>query len=173
MKLTSRISVSEEVPNLHFLVFDNLIDFNTCWFYCISPLYITTASPLTSLLLWSERDLLRKEENLWTSLHPSASSLWPFPKHYSSSSSRGPPRPSLHCCTHWRSSCSCLSFTLLEVVLREYSQEKVEILLPLTHGIYIPEQHFSVVHYWKGCQFRTCWSKRAQLKESRNKLSTK
>lgn len=56
-------------------------------------------------------------------LHPSTSSLCPLPKHYSSSSSRGPPRPSLHCCTRWLqplqcaaemqaqcSSCCCLSF---------------------------------------------------------------
>lgn len=37
--------------------------------------------------------------------------------------------------------------TLLEVVLGDNFQEKVEILLPLTHGISIPEQHRSVVHY--------------------------
>lgn len=38
-------------------------------------------------------------------------------------------------------------FILLEVVLGEIFQEKTGILLPLTHGIYIPEQHCSVVHY--------------------------
>lgn len=163
MKLTSTISISEGVPNLHFLVFDNLMDFNTCWFYCISPLCVTTTPPLNLTIFVARKGFTmerRKPLNATTSLcilpmtTPKTLQAPVHPEGYQHRACTAALVGSSHSsvllrCKPRAAPVAALLITLLEVVLGENFQEKVEILLPLTHRICIPRQQCSVVHYWR------------------------
>lgn len=144
---------------------------------------ITTSPPPSSPLLWSDTDLSGKEEKTSEghciplpppSDHPQNSTALVHPEGHqdrartAALAGSGHLSVLLRCCKCSAAPAAAFLFPPLEVALVENLQGKVKILLPLTHRIYVPEQHWSLVHYWKERWFRIRWSKRTQLKASRN-----
>lgn len=162
------------MPNLHLLVLDNIINFNSCLILLhFSPIYLTTSPPsqlTTSVVIHrftgEGRKFLQRplhpptsSQNATALVHPEDHQDWARTAVLAGSS---PPSTNAEVLPAQHNSSCCLSSSSLELVPGKHLQGKVKILLPLTHRKYIPEQHWSAAHYWKDCWFRTRRSKHTQ-----------